>query len=132
MDGGAFDGSDNTMALPHPLQPHLFTKCIVGNNLAKLNYSSLLRGGRGGLPPPTGPTPTNFGFDFRVRGRLGDSKSSDHPPPLPPPTPPLPQLRFTKEGSYNPDDPKFWIIWIMALFYNKTEAREEWGVGWKG
>ena len=27
-------------------------------------------------PPP--PTPSNLGFDFRVRGRLGDSKSSDH------------------------------------------------------
>ena len=30
-------------------------------NWAKLDYSSLLRGERGGLPPPP---PTNFGFDF--------------------------------------------------------------------
>ena len=26
-------------------------------------------------------TPTHFRFDFRVRSRLGDNKSADHPPP---------------------------------------------------
>lgn len=31
---------------------------------SKLDYGTLLRGGRGGLPPLT---PTNHGFDFRVR-----------------------------------------------------------------
>ena len=50
---------------------------------------------------PPYPIPTNFKLGFRVTDRLRDSKSNNHRPF------PLPLLRFTIEGSHNPDDPGF-------------------------
>ena len=75
----------------------------------------------------------NIWFDFGFRGRLGDSKSSDHPTtPTPLRLPPIPStpLYFIIEGSHTPDDPNIFVVavehcwsYIQRLFELQINVR---------